>query len=111
MEGAEGFEVAKWVRLCGIAEAPPPGEVTEAEAEGVAVCLINLGGELSALDNWCPHRRGPLGQGWLERDCVVCPWHSWTFHVKTGEAEFPPNEKVEVFPLRVEDDDVLIDIE
>jgi nitrite reductase (NADH) small subunit len=103
--------VAKWVKLCGIAEAPPPGEVAEAEAEGVAVCLINLGGELSALDNWCPHRRGPLGQGWLERDCVVCPWHSWTFHVKTGEAEFPPNEKVEVFPLRVEDDDVLIDIE
>jgi nitrite reductase (NADH) small subunit len=31
--------------------------------------------------------------------------------VKTGEAEFPPNEKVEVFPLRVEGDDVLIDIE
>jgi nitrite reductase (NADH) small subunit len=106
-----GVLVANWVKLCSLQEAPAPGKVAEAEVEGVAVCLANVGGELSALDNWCPHRRGPLGQGWIERDCVVCPWHSWTFHVKTGEAEFPANERVETFPLRVEGEDVMIDIE
>lgn len=103
--------MAKWVKLCSRAEAPAPGNVKEAEAEGVTVCLANVGGELSALDNTCPHRHGPLGQGWIEKDCVVCPWHSWTFHVKTGEAEFPPNQRVKVIPLRVEGDDVLINIE
>lgn len=103
--------MARWVRLCGLAEAPGAGKVAEAEVEGVAICLANVGGELSALDNWCPHRRGPLGQGWLEGESVVCPWHSWTFNAKTGLAEYPPQERVEVFPLRVEDDDVLVDIE
>ena len=58
--------MAQWVRLCGVAEAPAAGQVMEAEVEGVAVCLANVDGELSALDNWCPHRRGPLGQGWME---------------------------------------------
>ncbi len=85
--------------------------VSEAEVEGVAVCLANLNGSLSALDNHCPHRGGPLGQGWIEGEAVVCPWHSWMFNAKTGIAEYPPNEQVGVFPLRVDGADVLIEIE
>jgi len=100
--------VAKWVRLCGLAEAPAVGQVAEAEVDGVGVCLANVNGELSALDNvW----QGPLGQGWLEGEAVVCPWHSWTFNVRTGLAEYPAHERVDVFPLRVEGEDVLVDIE
>ncbi len=100
----------QWVRLCGVAEAPAEGTVMEAEADGVAVCLARICGELSAVDNWCPHRRGPLGQGWVEGNAVVCPWHSWTFDMRTGEAEFPVSERVAVFALRVEGEDVLIDL-
>jgi len=65
----------------------------------------------SALDNVCPHRQGPLGQGWIEGDVVVCPWHSWAFDVKTGLATYPENERVGVFPLRIEGENVLINIE
>ena len=107
----------KWVRVCGVGEAPGVGEVAECEVEGVGVCLANVEGTLSALDNWCPHRRGPLGQGWLEGAAVVCPWHSWTFSVATGECEFPRGErvavfpvKVAVFPVKVEGDAVLVEV-
>ncbi len=79
----------------------------EAEVAGVGICLVNVNGELSALDNWCPHRRGPLGQGWVEGEAVVCPWHSWTFDVKTGVAEFPV-ERVAVFPVLVVGENVLV---
>jgi len=103
--------VAKWVRLCSLAAAPAEGHVTEAEVEGRAFCLANVNGELTALDNVCPHREGPLGQGWIEGEAVVCPWHSWMFHVMTGVSEYPANERVKVFPLRVEGDDVVVDIE
>ncbi len=102
--------MAKWVRICGVAEAPAPGKVMEADAEGIGVCLANLNGELSALENLCPHRQGPLGQGWIEGETVVCPWHSWTFHVKTGQSEYPVDESVEVYPVRVEGEDVLVDL-
>ena len=47
----------------------------------------------------------------MEGEMVVCPWHSWTFHAKTGSADYPPNERVRVFPVRVEDGEVLIEIE
>ena len=73
------------------------GQVAEAEVEGVAICLANVNGELSALDNVCPHRQGPLGQGWVEGETVICPWHSWAFNARTGLAEYPVNERVECF--------------
>ncbi len=111
MKKVEDMAVTQWVRLCGVAEAPAPGQVMEADANGVAICLANVNGELSALDNWCPHRRGPLGQGWVEGESVVCPWHSWVFHAKTGVAEYPENERVDVFPVKVEGPDVLVGID
>ena len=102
--------MAKWLKVCSLADAPKAGNVAEAEVEGIAICIANIGGELSALDNICPHRQGPLGQGWLEGESVVCPWHSWMFHAKTGAAEYPEGERVDVIPLRIEGDDVLVEI-
>jgi nitrite reductase (NADH) small subunit len=102
--------MSQWVKLCTLAEAPAPNQVVEMGVQDIEICLANINGELAALDNWCPHRRGPLGQGWIEGNAVVCPWHSWAFDAKTGIADYPEKEKVEVFPLRIEGKDVLIDI-
>lgn len=108
----EGFGVAQWVRLCGVGEAPAEGQVGEAQVEGVDVCLARIGGELSAVENRCPHRGGPLGQGWVEAQMVVCPWHAWSFDVKTGVGEFPAHkERIKVFPVQVAGEDVLVDME
>ncbi len=100
----------QWVRLCSAAEAPTEGNVVEADAGGVSVCLARLNGRLAAVDNWCPHRRGPLGQGWIEGEAVVCPWHAWAFNLETGVAEPPERASVDVFPVRVEGEDVLVDL-
>jgi nitrite reductase (NADH) small subunit len=101
--------MSEWVRLCGVGYAPSEGNVAEAEAEGVAVCLARVGGKLHALDNWCPHRRGPLGQGWVEGNAVVCPWHSWSFDCESGRLLEPDGAgKVDVFPVKVEGEDVLV---
>jgi nitrite reductase (NADH) small subunit len=103
--------MTQWVRLCSVGEAPGEGQVMEAEAAGVALCVANVGGKISALDNLCPHRRGPLGQGWLEGNAVVCPWHSWSFDVCSGVADYPENERVAVFPVKVEGGDLLVELE
>ena len=105
---AETMDGAGWVRLCGVADAPAEQKVMEAEAGGVAICLARLNGELLALDNLCPHRQGPLGQGWIEGEAVVCPWHSWAFNLRTGTAEYPEHQQVAPFAVRVEGDSVLV---
>ena len=108
-------DVVEWVRLCGVAEAPGTDEVREAEAvgsdgKGVPICLANVEGELSAIGNICPHRQGPLGAGWIEDGAVMCPWHAWAFDVTTGVVRAPERGRVEVYPVKVEGGDVLVQI-
>ncbi len=103
--------MAVWVRLCSIWEAPAPGAAMETEAHGVAICLANVNGTLSGMDNWCPHRRAPLGQGTVEGESVMCPWHAWAFNTKTGIADPPERAKVDVFPVKTEGDDVLVQLD
>ena len=99
-----------WVQLCRIEDAPAEGQVLEAATHGQSFCLARLDGTLSALDNVCPHRGGPLGQGWIEGNAVLCPWHAWAFHLETGIAEPPERARVTVFPIRVEGEQVLVEL-
>ena len=102
--------MSHWVQLCPLSEAPAEGEVLETEVEGRSICLARHQGDLAALDNVCPHRQGPLGQGWIEGNAVLCPWHSWAFNLQTGIADPPERARVDVFSLRIEEECVLIDI-
>jgi multimeric flavodoxin WrbA/nitrite reductase/ring-hydroxylating ferredoxin subunit len=46
-----------------------------------------VAGELRAISGVCNHVGAPLGQGVIEGDYVVCPWHQWRFHRSSGEGE------------------------
>lgn len=100
----------QWVRLCGKAEIPAPGSAAQYEVAGVDVCLVNENGALAAVNNWCPHRQGPLAEGWLEDGKIVCPWHAWGFDLKTGECP-EENSRVAVYPVKEEADDLLVQLD
>jgi nitrite reductase/ring-hydroxylating ferredoxin subunit len=40
----------------------------------------------------------------------VCPWHGWAWNPTTGEAAHNPKAKLAVYPLKIENGDVLIEI-
>jgi NAD(P)H-dependent nitrite reductase small subunit len=86
----------------------PPGQAAEVTVDGQAVALFNLGGTFHALSNRCPHRGGPLGQGFVEGAEVSCPWHNWTFDVRSGENTASPDMKVPCHEVKVEDGQVLV---
>ncbi len=44
-------------------------------------------GEFGAVSGSCNHAGGPLGEGQLDGDYLVCPWHHWKFHRVTGLGE------------------------
>jgi nitrite reductase/ring-hydroxylating ferredoxin subunit len=100
-------------KLVKIAEtkdvAPGTGKVVE--AEGRSLALFNVGGTFHAIDNTCPHEGGPLGEGELTGEVVCCPWHGAEFNVKTGEVLCPPaDEAVRRFPVKVQGNDVLVEL-
>ncbi|HVR28333.1 MAG TPA: Rieske 2Fe-2S domain-containing protein, partial [Thermoanaerobaculia bacterium] len=75
------------------------------------IALICRDGEFSAISGVCNHVGGPLGEGRLDGDYVVCPWHAWKFHWRTGLGE-PGFEEdaVPVHATRVEHGRVLVDL-
>ena len=62
----------------------PVGEGRVIEAEGRTLALFNVDGTFYAIDNTCPHRGGPLGEGDLQGRYAICPWHAWRWDVTTG---------------------------
>jgi len=87
------------------------GEGKVVEANGKKIALFNISGEFYAIDNACKHRGGPLGEGYLMGDVVVCPWHAWEYNVKTGECPAAPQIKVDTYEVKVEDGRVKIKVE
>ena len=97
-------------KLAPEAALPAEGEAKEFPCGDKVICVANVNGVYSAMDNVCLHRGGPLGQGMIENGKVVCPWHGWAYDPKTGEAAHNANAKVAVYPLKIENGEVLIEV-
>ncbi len=88
-----------------------PGSALQVEAAGQEIALFNVGGEIFAIDNTCPHSGGPLAEGDIQSDRVTCPWHGSIFNIMTGEAIGPPAmENVATYGVRVTGDGIEIDV-
>ena len=88
----------------------PAGQGKAVEAEGRRIALFNVGGTFHALADSCPHRGGPLGDGYLDGKNVTCPWHAWEFDVTTGECLTMPDTKQTCFKTKVENGEVWVDL-
>lgn len=64
----------------------PVGEGREFKVAGRQVAIFHgRSGVVYATQALCPHRQGPLVDGLLGGDVLVCPLHSWRFNLSTGE--------------------------
>jgi len=98
------------VRVADVGEIAP-GTSKIVDVDGLAVALFNVEGEFFAIDNTCPHVGGALGDGPLEDDTVMCPWHGWKYNVKTGQAcGAPKDDPVACFKVTVSGSDIMVDI-
>lgn len=72
------------------------------------MALFNVGGEVFAINAVCPHRGGPLANGKLDGHVVTCPWHGWTFDVRTGQPDHPGGHCVAAYEVKVERGDIYV---
>jgi nitrite reductase (NADH) small subunit len=98
------------VKLTTPSELPALNEAKEFRCGEKEVCIANIDGAYSAMENVCLHRGGPLGQGMIENGKVICPWHGWAWDPTTGQSAQNAGAKVAVYPLKIENGDVLIEI-
>ena len=81
------------------------------EVGGKEIALFNYKGNFYAIDNTCPHRGAPLGEGRIEEGILICPNHEWRFELKSGWCPQNPELSTEIYPIKVHDEKIYIRLE
>ncbi len=89
-----------------------PGTVRVVQVDGRSLCVgLTEDGEWGAIDNVCTHDGGVLGEGELDGDAVECPRHGGRFDLFSGRVlALPPVRPVNAYPVRVEGNDVVVEL-
>jgi nitrite reductase/ring-hydroxylating ferredoxin subunit len=86
---AGGKKAKEFTAVLPVAELP---EVTPTKAMlgTTALVLVRRGDVVHALKETCSHAGGPLSQGTLAGDTIVCPWHASAFRLSDGAVRHGP---------------------
>jgi len=89
----------------------PPGTMLRVQVDGTDILLVNLEGEVRAMQGICSHEYFELDQGFLTGDSLTCALHLSRFDLGTGEALDPPAElPLAMYPVVVEGDRILLEL-
>lgn len=99
-----------WYRVCKIDQIPVK-EGRSVELGDHKVALFHLEDGFLAIDNQCPHRKGPLADGIVAGKAVFCPLHSWKVDIATGCVLSGGEGRVKCYPVKVVQGDVYINFE
>ncbi len=99
--------MSEFIKVAKISDLAP-GEKILVEYDDEDVGLFNLDGEFYAISDICTHDDGPLVEGELEGECIVCPRHGARFNLKTGAQTMPAFSPVPRFDVKIEGDNILI---
>jgi 3-phenylpropionate/trans-cinnamate dioxygenase ferredoxin component len=93
----------------------PEGEARRFVVERIEIAVVNMGGgEFLALDDICSHAESSLSEGEVDLDdeTIECARHGSTFDLRTGRPKtLPATIPVATFPVKVEGETILIELE
>jgi 3-phenylpropionate/trans-cinnamate dioxygenase ferredoxin subunit len=97
-------------RVCSVAEVAPDSAIS-VEIGRTDVAIVNSNGRFYAIADECSHASIPLSEGDVGDGEIECYLHGSRFDLRTGRPTgLPATEKVAVYPVRVEGDDLLVDV-
>ena len=109
MSGPAGF-----TRVCSAAEvADGTALAVDVDAfDVVRIAVVRQGDDWFAVEDECSHAAIPLSEGDVEGCEIECWLHGSRFDLRTGKPSGPPaTTPVAVYAVRVEGDDVLVDLD
>jgi nitrite reductase (NADH) small subunit len=99
----------KRIKVAMLKEVPRNyGKVVQ--AGGRLIALFKMQDTVYAIDNECPHRGGPLGEGSVKGKIVSCPWHLWAYDVTSGHCLSNPFGHVRSYPVSISGEEVWLTI-
>jgi toluene monooxygenase system ferredoxin subunit len=84
------------------------GELTGVQLRGKKIVLVNVGGEIRAFEDRCPHLGFQLSEGNIDGRTLTCANHQWEFDALTGRGTNPANCQLTVFGTRLREGQIEI---
>ena len=78
------------------------------EVKGKEIAVLNDNGRFFAIENKCAHRQGPIGEGSCENGVVTCPWHGWSYDLKSGKNKMDEKIRLQTYEVKIKEDGVLV---
>ncbi len=105
------IESAEPVRVCALTDLPLGlGRAFRIGTKTIAL-FKTRSGQIFAVDNRCPHKNGPLAEGMLAGNQIVCPLHAFRYDGTTGQCDQPDACAVTTYPVEVRDGSVYLTTE
>ena len=99
----------KWYHVTGIELNGKPF-IKKVKAGGKNICLVSVDNRIFALSAKCPHAGADLSEGWCNDGKLVCPFHHYSYDLKTGRGSAGQNDYVETYPVEKRADGLYIGI-
>ncbi|MFL6416693.1 MAG: Rieske (2Fe-2S) protein [Bryobacteraceae bacterium] len=94
--------------ILGPLAAIPVGEARTFALGNERIAVFHTrSGELFATQADCPHRNGPLADGLLGNNTVICPLHAWKFDLRTGDLQ-GGDCKLKTYPVRTDAEGLVV---
>src|SRR3954447_6147660 len=101
-------------RVCALSDVAEPGAL-RVELADIDIAVVRFEGRIYALADMCSHAEVPLSEGDVEEfkgaPTIECWLHGSCCDLRTGDpTNLPATEPVSVSPVRVEGEDVYVDV-
>jgi nitrite reductase (NADH) small subunit len=102
------------ISVCRTDEVPADKALCKRLPGGQQVAVARLDGVdpgFAVFENLCPHAQGPLGQGRVRNNTIVCPWHFFRFDLVSGQAVGTDSiMRVRRYPVSVSENEIRIEL-
>lgn len=102
--------MSNWIDIAALDTVPQRGARLVKTAHGCVAVFRTGDDKIFALDNACPHKKGPLAEGIVHGSEVTCPLHNWVISLETGTVQGADEGQVATYPARVEEGRILLDV-
>lgn len=103
--------MSDWIDIAALEAVPQRGARLLKTVHGCVAVFRNATDDVFALDNACPHKKGPLADGIVHGNAVTCPLHNWVISLETGTVQGADEGQVSTYPAKVVEGRIYLDVE
>ena len=101
--------MSNWIDIAALDDIPKRGARVVKTSHGCVAIFRTYDDRVYAIDDACPHKKGPLSEGIVHGTKVTCPLHNWVIDLQTGLAQGADKGGVATYEISVNDGRIMLD--